>query len=135
MDIFEQAAWSKLRFDTKKGSISAEEVCDIPKPELKEYARAINRKLKADTNDIFPEDDEDDTKKKDKSDQLRFDILMHIIDKKSAEEKTKKSEKDLKEKLDRLTLALAESEDKELKEKSPEELKEEIAKLLKELKG
>ena len=52
-DLFEKAVRTKLRFETSKGQLSLEEVCDLPltsttgKTNLYDIARTFRRELKS----------------------------------------------------------------------------------------
>jgi len=79
--MFEQAARLKLRFATSQGTLTAEDLWDIPltsrtgKANLDDIARAYNRRLKEQEEESFVE-------KPAKSStilQLGFRIVKHII--------------------------------------------------------
>lgn len=80
--MFEKATRLKLRFVTPKGILSIEDLWDLPltsstgKANLDDIAKALHRKLKdeADTSFVEP------SATGDKTLQLQFDIVKHIID-------------------------------------------------------
>lgn len=80
--MFEKANRMKLRFTTPKGVLSVEDLWDLPltsstgKANLDDIAKALHRKLKdeADTSFVEP------SATGDKTLQLQFDIVKHIID-------------------------------------------------------
>lgn len=126
-NIFEAASRQKVRFDTPKGSLSVEDLWALPLTSLDTIARTLNRKLKdeADESYISPRS------KGNTDDQLKFDLVKHVIDVRLAEAA------DVKEKKDKLAqIATLEGL---LEKKHLEELGSlsaaDIAKKIAELKG
>lgn len=77
--MFEQAARLKLRFDTSKGPLSAEDLWDLPLTSSKganldAIAIALHHQLKHDTVSFV-----DEAEKIDPALQLRFDLVKHVI--------------------------------------------------------
>jgi len=101
--IFEKAARQKIRFESKQGSISTEDLWDLPlthatRTNLDEIARGLFLKLKSgqDVSFVTPAQKSSDI------DQLKFDVVKHIIDVKLAERDvaaTAKANADKKQKL------------------------------------
>lgn len=78
--MFEQASRMKLRFDTPRGCLSAEDLWDIPLTSIRgvslnDIAVGLHHQLKHDTVSFV-----DDSEKPDLRLQLAFDIVKHIID-------------------------------------------------------
>ena len=85
--MFEKASRQKLRFETAKGCLSAEDLWELPltsntgKINLDDIARALHSKLKNSEDVSFVVKE----RKSDESVQLAFDIVKHIIEVKLVE--------------------------------------------------
>ena len=96
MSIFEQAVKAKLRFATSVGSLSVEDLWDLPitssnKANLKDIAVSLQKQISATPTaalDFF-----DTATTVDPMVQLRFDIVKHIVLEKQAENKLKSEAK------------------------------------------
>lgn len=125
VNIFEQAARLKLRYDTDRGRISVEDLWELPltsktagRLNLDQIAVELYQKIEAQPTTSFVK-----AAKKDEELQLRFDIVKHIIDVKQAEAEAKVSDNKKqaeREKFDRL---IEQAENNELAGKTPAELK------------
>jgi hypothetical protein len=114
MSLFEKATRTKLRFKHKKGMIGVEDLWDLKlKPDLDELAQASHKKLQ-DTVQSFV----DSRSKTDAEEQLRMDLLKHVIGVKLAEQQAKKDLQARKEKKNRIMEIMAAKQDEELKGKS-----------------
>jgi hypothetical protein len=85
MSLFERASKLKLRFPTNKGILSTEDLWDLSLESLDVIAKAINKQLKADSEESF-------IGKKSASSsaiELSLEILKHIIAVKLAEKEAK----------------------------------------------
>lgn len=128
-NIFEQATRRKLRFDTRIGSLSAEELWDLPlssdrnKPNLDEIAIDLNRALKG-TEESFVS-----SAKKDAVLQLKFDIVKHIIDTRVQEKDAKTAEVQRTTQINKIDELIAAKETEKLANLSVEELQELKSKL------
>jgi hypothetical protein len=131
MDIFERAARDKLRFDTKAGFISAEDLFDLPlqsktgKVNLDDIARGLHKKLRNGDDVSFV----DAERKSDETVQLSFDIVKHVIDAKLAENRAENEKRARAEKKQRILAIMADKQDESLKGKSLDELQAELATL------
>lgn len=128
-NIFEQATRRKLRFETRIGSLSAEELWDLPlssdrnKPNLDEIAIDLNRALKG-TEESFVS-----SAKKDAVLQLKFDIVKHIIDTRVQEKDAKTAEVQRNTQIQKIDELIATKETEKLANLSVEELQELKSKL------
>lgn len=122
--MFEKAARLKLRFNTSAGPLSAEDLWDLPltsvrSPSLDDIGMGLMDKLQKTSKSLV-----NPNKGASEIDQLRFDIVKHIIDvrlKEKEEADQLKAKADQKQKI----LALiAQKEDSALAEKSIEELRQ-----------
>lgn len=123
--MFEKASRLKLRFDTSRGNISAEDLWDLPlesttgKVCLDSVARDIDRDLKSaeEVSFVTP------AAKKDEVNQLRLEIVKHIIAVKIAERDAASKARERAEQKQRILALISEKEDKALADKPLEELK------------
>ena len=129
MNMFEEAARRQLRFKTVGGLVSAEDLFRLPltgnkKLNLDEVAKGINRELKDATEESF-------VKKQSTSptNQLRMDIVKHIIAVKLQEEEDVAKAAERKARKDKLIAVLGRKQDAELEEMSVEDIQKEIAAL------
>lgn len=122
--MFETATRTKLRFNTPKGNLSAEQVWDLPLVSpvgvsLDDLAKDLNKQLKDSGEESF-------VVKKSKADsvlQLRFDIVKYIIKVRLEEKEAKENAVVSKQKRAKIDEIIADKEDDELKGKSVSELK------------
>lgn len=126
--MFEKASRLKLRFDSPKGLLSTEDLWDLPltsntgRANLDDIARALFGQLKSDTNISFVNADQ----KSDTADQLKFDVVKHIIDVRLKEraEAAVASERAAKKQL--IMSIIAEKETDGLKGASLEDLRKQL---------
>jgi hypothetical protein len=128
--MFEKAIRLKLRFDSPQGSLSAEDLWDLPltstranQANLNNIAKLISRKLKAEGEEDFvnPKSGADEVL------QLQLDIVKHVIQTKQAENEAARAAADRKEKKERLLELIARKQDQQLEVKSLEELQAMVA--------
>ena len=111
---FEKATRDKLRFGTEKGNISTEELWDFTLPQLNKLAKKYNKELKdSEEVDFLKETSEEDVVTK-----LRFNIVIHILEKRKAEKKARENATIVKAEKQRLL---------ELKERKLHEADEELS--------
>ena len=83
--MFEKAARLKLRFESRVGNLSVEDLWDLPLTKLNELAKSLNKQIKeSKEEDFLEEKTSEDTKT-----QLKFDIVLHILNTKKAENEAK----------------------------------------------
>ena len=119
--MFEKATRIKLRFESKKGLLSVEQLWDLPLNSLDEIAISLNKEVKdiSEVSFIKPL-----SNNKNKELTLKFNIVKHIIDVKLTEIKEKLSEMKLSLGMDLSRYGI-----------SQDNIKEEIQKYLEEKKG
>lgn len=82
MNIFEQASRSKLRFDTNRGTLTVEQLWDMPLTsknnsfDLDTLARGVSQGLKSLSEESFVEASSNPVKAEE---ELKLEILKHII--------------------------------------------------------
>jgi tRNA A37 threonylcarbamoyltransferase TsaD len=122
--MFEKASRMKLRIGTERGSISTEDLWDLPLLSndgfcLDDIAKGLNRALKESEEESF-------VVKKNTGDEtidLTFSIVKHIIDTKLAEAEEKKNQAAIKAKKQLIAEILEDKEIDTLKGKSKAALK------------
>ncbi len=124
MDLFEQAARAKLRFESTKGLLSAEDLWDLPLTgtkgvNLDDIARAHYLQLRR-GNDISFVNAGTATNV---TDQLRFNIVKHVIDTKMAENAAANDAAKRKEKKQHLLGIIAQKEGEALTSMSIDDLR------------
>ena len=123
MSIYKQAAQQKLRFDTTRGSLSAEQLFDLPLTVLATAIRNLRGIMK---KEVQVEDDLsflDQPVKANTANQLRFEILKDVYITKKAEAAAIVADRERKERNQRIMELIKNKQDKELENKSVEELK------------
>lgn len=83
--MFEKATRLKLRFESRVGNLSVEDLWDLPLTKLNDLAKSLNKQIKESKEEDFLEEKSSE----DTVTQLKFDITFHIL-------KTKKDEKEAK---------------------------------------
>ena len=124
--MFDKATRIKLRFESTRGALSVEELWDLPlrgKLSLDSLAKVVNRQIKSETGESFV----DSRSTVDTTQELRLDILKHIIGVKLAEESASREAAEKREKNARIRELIAQKQDQELAGKSIEELTEMLA--------
>ena len=123
MSIYKQAVQQKLRFDTTRGSLSAEQLFDLPLTVLATAIRNLRGIMK---KEVQVEDDLsflDQPVKANTANQLRFEILKDVYITKKAEAAAIVADREQKERNQRIMELIKNKQDKELENKSIEELK------------
>ena len=121
----EKASRLKLRFDTTKGQVTAEDLWDLPltstvgKANLDDVARALHKQLKSGDDVSFV----DTAKKSDSIVQLKFDLVKYVIEVKLAENAARNQAAAAADKKQRIMQILAERQDDSLKTASDDDLK------------
>lgn len=130
-NIFEQASQQKLRFETTKGLLSADDLWSLPlqsttgKINLDDIARGISAKIKDSVVESFVSKATDANK----SERLRLDIVKRIIEVKLEKAEKIKNQKAVAEQKQRLLEALNSKETESLGKMTEDELKAKIAEL------
>lgn len=120
--MFETASRLKLRFATSKGMVTVEDLWDIPLKRgtvnLNQIAIDLYNTLKKESVSFVEESNSVDIEN-----QMKFDIVKHVIDVRIAETKEAHTAIKKKEERNKILRLIAEKEDNELSNKSVEELK------------
>lgn len=126
--MFEKAVRTKLRFESPMGLISVEDLWDLPlkggRANLDDIARNYHKKLKDSETESFV-----DEGTKDEAIQLRFDILLYIINVKKDEKKAAMDAAENKRKKDQILGLIAQKKNEALSNASLEDLEKMVAEM------
>lgn len=131
VNVFEWATKNRVRFDSGRGAIlSVEDLWQLPlkaktanSVSLDEVAKFIHRQIKE--NDELSFVDEKSTT--DRTNELKFDLVKHIISVRKEEQKKAEQRKENKQRNELIQRILVEKEVSEFHEKSAEELRKILA--------
>lgn len=127
--MFEKAARIKLRFESNKGLLTAEDLFDLPltsnsgRANLDDIAKALHKKLKSGEDVSFVLKD----KKSDETVQLAFDIVIHVIIVKMAEADEARKQAENRDRKQQLMAIIAQKESEQLADMDLDELKKLVA--------
>ena len=125
LNIFERASIASLRFSSGRGQITTEDLWNLDLEDLDKIARRVNKELKDSGEESFIEE----RPKTDVTNQLRLDILKHVIKSKqtaAAAATTRATNRARREQLEEILLR---KEVEALDAKSVDEIKAELAEL------
>lgn len=105
MNIFERAARKKLRFTTNQGKLNTEDLFELTLDQLDAIAADLNGKLTVPGN--FSLINPDRVTASQSENQLRFDIVKHIVEDKLARQAAAAAAADARQKRNVLLQALA----------------------------
>ena len=125
MNIYERASRKKLRFTMAKGQIATEDLWELSLPALDLLAKSVNKACKDNSEESFieaktPAATEDD---------LRLDILKHVIAAKLAAKDAAAKRTANTERVAKLRELIEDKDDEAMKGKTKEELLAEITAL------
>lgn len=112
MNIFERAARKKLRFTTTQGKLNTEDLFDLTLDQLDAIAADLNGKLTVPGN--FSLINPDRVTASQSENQLRFDIVKHIVEDKLARQASAAAAADARQKRNVLLQALARKQNEEI---------------------
>lgn len=123
--LFEATSRLKLRFDSKVGQLSVEDLWDLPltsatKVNLDQIAVELNRQLKG-TEESFVS-----TGKKNAVLEMKFELVKHIIGVRVAENQAKVDERNRAARKEQLEELIAQKKNEGLKAMSIEDLEAEL---------
>ena len=122
--MFEKAARMKLRFDYR-GSISVEDLWDLPVRDLDSIFKTLNARSKTQQEEslLGVRNQEDEIV------ALKIDIVRHVVSTKLQERDQYKESAERRARKEKLMAILEEKQDAELHEFSPEQLRKLIEEL------
>lgn len=127
MENFEKASRTKLRFATTKGDLATEDLWDLNLSSLDSIAKAVNNQLRNEGEESFIPTT---TNKPSSNNDLRLDILKHVIAVKVAEQDKRQARAETLAKLAQLKELAQTKATEQLASKSLEEINAEIEKLV-----
>lgn len=119
MENFKLASQQKLRFQTKKGLLSTEQLWDLSIDDLDELAVALENEFKQTGKKSFVSK----TSAKDKTAKLKFDVALEVLNSKMDEIQTATEAQEVKAHNEKIITLIAEKQDQSLKGKSIAQLK------------
>lgn len=124
-NLFLEASRRKLRFETNKGQLSTEDLWDLSLTNLDTLAKAVNKKLKEDSEESFIT-----VRSKTNTElNLKLEILVFIIRTKQEEQEAAKNRLAKQAELSTLKELLANKKMQELSNLTSEEIQAQIAAL------
>lgn len=116
--MYKLASQQKLRFQTTKGVLSTEQLWELPLTDLDTLAVSLEEAYKNSKGKSFL----DKKTTKDKALKLQFDIVLDVLQTKSAEAEALTEAREIKEHNEKIIQLIANKQDENLKGKSIEEL-------------
>lgn len=117
MNLFEIATRSKYRFATNKGSLSVEDLWDLPSTQLDAIYRAMTKELREQGGESLMQKDNDNTVLTNK-----IEIIKHIFLVKQKEIAARKAAEENRNKRQRIMEILEQKRDASLQNMSEEDL-------------
>lgn len=122
VNLFEVASRKKLRFDSKHGKITVEELWDLSLESIDSIAVALNNKIKTTETISFVSD----VSSANTEDKLKFDIVIHIINTRKAELELRRERAANAERARTIREELSRRKEDAIKTKSDEDLQKEL---------
>lgn len=118
MENYKLASQQKLRFQTSKGPLSAEQLWDLSLDELDTLAVSLQEQHENSGKKSFL----NPKSEKDKTAKLKFDIVLDVLNTKQEEAQALTKAKEIKAHNDKIYALIAKSDDKELEGKTRKQL-------------
>jgi len=125
MEIFEKAVRLKVRFLSRRGPLTVEDLWDLPLTELDAIYKQMNVKAKAAKEESLLEVRSDE----DRLTDLTISIVKHIVTVRLEEQEQRKTAAANKAKKDKILEILAKKQDASLESMSEEDLKKMVESL------
>ncbi len=114
MEMYKAAIFERLRFQTKKGELTTEQLCTVSVEDLNELAMSLDEEYqKSGKKSYLIKKSE-----KDKKSKLKFDVVLDILNTKLEEAQALTEAKETKEHNEKIIKLIAEKKDESLKGKS-----------------
>lgn len=125
MENFEKATKKKLRFETAKGAMSVEQLWDLSLESLDTIGMKVKRTIdSSETESLLGKKIQTNT-----DDQLRLDIIKHIIGYKQKQLELRAKRQATQEKVRTLELLAAQKENEQFSQQSLDEIRKQLAEL------
>jgi len=118
MENYKKASQLKLRFQTSRGSLTTEQLWELPLTELDTLAVSLEEAHKNSKGKSFLEK----RTTKDSTIKLQFDIVLDVLQTKLEESEILREAKEIKEHNQKILVKISEAKDKELNGKTVKEL-------------
>jgi hypothetical protein len=125
-DIFESASRSKVRFETRQGLLSVEDLWELSLTSLDTLAKAVNKQLKESEEESFLPSP---AKRKNTVPELKLQLLKHVITVRVAEDESKKKRAENRAKREQLKQLLSQKTFEQLASQSVDDLRKAIDEL------
>lgn len=126
MDIFEKASRLKLRFDTSQGQFSTEDLWELSLQTIDTIAKKVNTQLRSEGEETFLSTS---INKRSTHNDLRLEILKHVIKAKEQEQEDSKARVEKRAKIARLKELAQQKADEALSSQSLDEINKQIDEL------
>jgi hypothetical protein len=123
LNIFERAAKKRLRFESGKGQLSAEDLFQLSLPTLNTLAKSVSKQLREEEEENFIPTAVS-TSKKNIELQLKLDILKRVIEVKVMEDEARTTRAEKEAKRAKILELMATKTDEKLGSASMEELEQ-----------
>lgn len=124
MSIYKQASRLKLRFQTEKGPLSAEQLWDLSIATLDKMAVALEKEYEKSDGKSFVRK----STEKDRVAKLRFDIVLDVLTTKMEEDEAARNASDAKAHNEKILSLIAKKKEASLENLSIEELEKQLIK-------
>jgi hypothetical protein len=121
--MYKKASKLKLRFETRYGSLSMEQLWDLSQIELAEIIKSLKSEIKKDSDDELSFLDEN-ANQVNEIDQLRFDLVKDVYLENKAEIEAQQNEAERKVNNEKILEIIKKKQDSDLEGKTIEELEE-----------
>lgn len=123
--MFEKVVRMKLRYPSRRGALSTEDLWDLSLQDLNEIAKTLNAQKKANEEEDFLEEKSD----LDKTAELKFNVVLHVLNTKKEEKKAREDAAANRAKKQKYMEILERKKDADLETMSTEELEKAIAEM------
>lgn len=124
MSIYKQATRLKLRFQTEKGPLSAEQLWDLSISALDKLAVALEKEYEKSDGKSFVRK----STEKDRVAKLRFDIVLDVLTSKMEEDEAARNASNAKEHNEKILALIAKKKEASLEGLSIEDLEKQLIK-------
>lgn len=126
INIFELASRKKIRFDSKRGKLTTEELWDLSLDQIDEIAIELNNKINSTATTSFVSKTTDAAATIDK---LKFDIVIHVIQVRQSESEARRERATNQERARTIRAELERRKEDSIKTRSEEDLQKELESL------
>lgn len=125
--MFEKASRVKLRFDSRKGGLSVEDLWDLDLSTLDDLAKKISKELRSEEEESFIPSST--RSKPSTNNSLRLDLLKHVINVKVQEKESRRNKAAVMAQVEKLTELAEAKANEQLASQSLEDIQKQIEEL------